>query len=175
MSQDPEKYLYFSVGLLRGSPALNALLQDALRYHMIDQPGQLIAMRLTEYYELLTSGNVPSMAPISAPPPISTLPPPLDEGVQRERLQHPSSFNSTSREKAESSLVLNGAQKEKAESTLVFNGAQKEKAESTLILNNPGSTNGQSQQSHPSIQETFASPAGAEQNAEEAADYWKLL
>src|SRR5579859_7880912 len=147
MSQDPEKYLYFSVGLLRGSPALNALLQDALRYHMIDQPGQLIAMRLTEYYELLTSGNVPSMAPISAPPPISALPPPLDEGAQRERLQH----------------------------TSFFNGAKKEKAESTLILNNPGSTNGQSQQSHPSIQETFASPAGAEQNAEEAADYWKLL
>jgi len=53
MSQDLEKYLYFTVGLLKNSFALDALSQDALKYHMIDQPGKLIALRLTEYYELM--------------------------------------------------------------------------------------------------------------------------
>ena len=50
MSQDLEKYLNFNVGLLKNSFALDALWQDALKYHMIDQPGKLIALRLTEYY-----------------------------------------------------------------------------------------------------------------------------
>ena len=53
MSQDLEKYLYFTVGLLKNSFALDALSQDALKYHMIDQPGKLIALRLTEYYEMM--------------------------------------------------------------------------------------------------------------------------
>src|SRR5205085_5128569 len=59
MSQDPEKYLYFTVGLLKNSFALDALRQDALKYHMIDQPEQLIALRLTEYYELMAGGVLP--------------------------------------------------------------------------------------------------------------------
>jgi hypothetical protein len=58
MSQEQDKYLYFNVGLLKNSFALEALRQDALKYHMIDQPGQLIAMRLTEYYELIARGIV---------------------------------------------------------------------------------------------------------------------
>src|SRR5881275_2865621 len=56
MSQDREKYLYFTVGLLKNSFALDALWQDALKYHMIDQPGKLIALRLTEYYEMMARG-----------------------------------------------------------------------------------------------------------------------
>jgi|SRR5579859_1359157 len=59
MSQDLEKYLYFNVGLLKNSFALDALRQDALKYHMIDQPDQLIALRLTEYYELMAGGVLP--------------------------------------------------------------------------------------------------------------------
>lgn len=59
MSQDPDKYLYFHVGLLKNSFALDALQQDALKYHMIDQPDQLIALRLTEYYELMARGVLP--------------------------------------------------------------------------------------------------------------------
>ncbi len=59
MSQDPEKYLHFNVGLLKNSFALDALRQDALKYHMVDQPGQLIALRLTEYYELIARGVLP--------------------------------------------------------------------------------------------------------------------
>src|SRR5947209_18421622 len=57
MSQDLEKYLYFNVGLLKNSFALDALSQAALKYHLIDQPGKLIALRLTEYYEMVARGN----------------------------------------------------------------------------------------------------------------------
>jgi len=62
MSQDTEKYLYFNVGLLEDSFALEALRRDALKYHMVSQPGQLIALRLTEYYELMAGGVLPSVA-----------------------------------------------------------------------------------------------------------------
>jgi hypothetical protein len=55
MPQD-EEYIYFTVGLLKNSFALDALRQDALKYHMIDQPAKLIALRLTEYYELMARG-----------------------------------------------------------------------------------------------------------------------
>ena len=65
MSQDVERYLYFTVALLKDSFALDALWQDALKYHMIDQPGKLIAVRLTEYYEIMSSGVLPSVAGIS--------------------------------------------------------------------------------------------------------------
>src|SRR5207248_8526837 len=67
MSQDLEKYLNLNVGLLKNSFALDALWQDALKYHMIDQPGKLIALRLTEYYELMARGMLPqgTSAPFS--------------------------------------------------------------------------------------------------------------
>jgi hypothetical protein len=65
MSQDLEKYLNFNVGLLKNSFALDALWQDALKYHMIDQPGKLIALRLTEYYEMMARGILPPGASTS--------------------------------------------------------------------------------------------------------------
>lgn len=54
MASDRDQYIQFTIKLLKGSFALNALWQDALNYHMIDQPEKLIAMRLTEYYELVS-------------------------------------------------------------------------------------------------------------------------
>src|SRR5258708_31382918 len=56
MTQERDQYVYFTIKLLKGSFALNALWQDALNYHMIDQPDKLIALRLTEYYELVAKG-----------------------------------------------------------------------------------------------------------------------
>ncbi|MBV9019243.1 MAG: hypothetical protein JOZ71_00870 [Ktedonobacteraceae bacterium] len=53
MSEDVEQYQYFTVGLLKNSFALEALKDDALKHHMIDHPDKLIALRLTEYYDLL--------------------------------------------------------------------------------------------------------------------------
>jgi hypothetical protein len=51
MPKDREKYRYIDVGLERGSWALMVFEEDARRHHMSDQPGKLIALRLTEYYE----------------------------------------------------------------------------------------------------------------------------
>src|SRR2546421_12728915 len=87
MSQDPEKYLYFNVGLLKNSFALDALRQDALKYHMIDQPAKLIALRLTEYYELMARGILHQgvgMASAATPTTISN-------GGERERVAAASS------------------------------------------------------------------------------------
>ena len=53
MPKDSEKYQYFTVGLLKSSFALEALNADAAKHHMVEQPARLIALRLTEYYDLL--------------------------------------------------------------------------------------------------------------------------
>jgi hypothetical protein len=53
MPKDTEKYQYFTVGLLKSSFALEALKADAAKHHMVEQPAKLIALRLTEYYDLL--------------------------------------------------------------------------------------------------------------------------
>jgi hypothetical protein len=67
MSQNAaDKYLYFSVGFLKNSSALEALRDDALKHHMVDQPGQLIALRLTEYYEMMTQGIVQPVVRVPA-------------------------------------------------------------------------------------------------------------
>ena len=76
MAQDRDQYLQFTIKLLKGSFALSALWQDALNYHMIDQPEKLIAMRLTEYYELIARGTLrpgPSAPGASNPPPQTTI------------------------------------------------------------------------------------------------------
>jgi hypothetical protein len=52
MPKDREKYRYIDVGLERGSWALAMFEEDARRHHMSDQPGKLMALRLTEFYEL---------------------------------------------------------------------------------------------------------------------------
>ena len=53
MPKDTEKHQYFTVGLLKSSFALEALKEDAAKHHMVEQPAKLIALRLTEYYDLL--------------------------------------------------------------------------------------------------------------------------
>jgi hypothetical protein len=71
MTQDRDQYVHFTIKLLKGSFTLGALWQDALKYHMIDQPEKLIALRLTEYYELLTRGVLrpgPSIQGVSDTP-----------------------------------------------------------------------------------------------------------
>ncbi len=87
MPQDLEEYLYFTVGSLKNSFALDALRQDALKYHMIDQPAKLIALRLTEYYELMARGILHQgvgMASAATPTTISN-------GGERERVAAASS------------------------------------------------------------------------------------
>jgi hypothetical protein len=45
--------------LLKSSFALEALKADAMKHHMIEQPAKLIALRLTEYYDLLARVGPP--------------------------------------------------------------------------------------------------------------------
>lgn len=52
MPKDRERYRYIDVGLERGSWTLMMFEEDARRHQMSDQPGKLITLRLTEYYEL---------------------------------------------------------------------------------------------------------------------------
>lgn len=122
MSQDSEKYLYFTIGLLKHSSTLEALWQDALKYHMIDQPGKLIALRLTEYYDMIAQGGLHAGAGLS----ITPLPKAHENGHSRE---------------------------------------------STSVANFAG-TNGANPTSDEGI---IAASPDAEQNADEAADYWSQL
>ncbi|MBV9230563.1 MAG: hypothetical protein JOZ18_14735 [Chloroflexi bacterium] len=132
MSQDPEKYLYFTVGFLKHSFALDALWQDALQHHMVDHPAQLIALRLTEYYELRARGMVNAATSM---PPAATMPVATDEGSYsgEEAMTQAAGSNGTH------SLMSQG---------------------SDDYLHDHNTT------------EAFSE---AEQNAEEAANYWTLL
>ena len=128
MSQKSERYMYFTVGLLKDSFALEELWKDAVKYHMVDQPGKLVAMRLTEYYEMksqagkMPSGNTPIAQTL---PPVDTTP------VIGER---------------EIGLM--------ASTTSTGNTISSDQIDSASII---------------------VASAEAEQNAEEAADYWTIL
>jgi hypothetical protein len=102
--QDRDQYVYFTIKLLKGSFALNALWQDALNYHMIDQPDKLIAMRLTEYYELVARGALrpgPTMVGVAPMPTSGRAAPPAAPATPTGRLpetQSPSSPDNPSDE-----------------------------------------------------------------------------
>jgi hypothetical protein len=132
MSQDlEEKYVYFNVGLLKNSFGLDALWQDALKYHMIDQPDKLIALRLTEYYEMMARGILhpgPGM-------PIAATPPAIGNGGGREGMT--------------------------AASSPGFNGI--------------APMTGQAGDANPGEESIVTASPDAEQNAEEAAEYWARL
>lgn len=60
MATNKEKYqtICNRVVLTRGSWALDRFIEDAVNHHMDDQAGKLVALRLTEYYELLDRLNI---------------------------------------------------------------------------------------------------------------------
>ncbi|HEY1350910.1 MAG TPA: hypothetical protein VGF67_14915 [Ktedonobacteraceae bacterium] len=100
MAQDRDQYVQFTIKLLKGSFALSALWQDAVNYHMIDQPEKLIALRLTEYYEMIMRAGgrpaaatpAPPLLPASLPAPIGTnghLPPQAPSGGNMPADQQP--------------------------------------------------------------------------------------
>jgi len=65
MPENKDKYVYIAtrVALLKGSWALEKFDQDAKHHHMVDQPGKLVALRLTEYYELLERLSLQPQSP----------------------------------------------------------------------------------------------------------------
>ena len=60
MATNKEKYqtICNRVVFARGSWALDRFIEDAVKHHMDDQTGKLVALRLTEYYELLDRLNI---------------------------------------------------------------------------------------------------------------------
>jgi hypothetical protein len=159
MSEDAEKYLYFKVGLLKNSFALEALWQDALRYHMTDQPAKLIAMRLTEYYELTHKGQVPPATSISTPtnPSIPMTPNGREdkEEIETPTLSSPASHALAAHLSATSPVVRPVTPTPNAKAT--------------------STTANQAGNFHPEGEISVTVSAEVDQNAEEAADYWSLL
>jgi hypothetical protein len=154
MSQDTEKYLYFKVGLLKDSFALEALWQDALRYHMTDQPAKLIAMRLTEYYELTQKGQTPpeTSTPTPTNPPILTKP---DHKGDNEEIE-----TSTSSSPALHALAA---------------GLSARQPAIHPVTPAPSTSAGQAGGLYPAGEISVTVSAEVDQNAEDAADYWSLL
>ena len=158
MSQDTDKYLYFQVGLLKDSFALEALWQDALRYHMTDQPAKLIAIRLTEYYELTSKGsNMQSRATVPAPTP-STV---FTDGENKEDGETPTSSTPAIRPSAQNSPVLHS-----------ITHLPSKPLENIKFASNTANPAGAIQQAN---EVSLTVSAEVDQNAEEAADYWSLL
>jgi hypothetical protein len=152
MSEDAEKYHYFKVGLLKDSYALEALWQDALRYHMINQPAQLIALRLTEYYELMRKDPAQSTANTAMT---------LTELSERENMEEIETPISSS--PAASSLAPLLVHLPEA---LPATPAPSATTSTTTDQVNGLHANGEA---------SLTVSAGVDQNAEDAADYWSLL
>ena len=159
MSQDTEKYLYFKVGLLKNSFALEALWQDAMRYHMTDQPAKLMAMRLTEYSELAQKGQVPPAT--STPKPTNPSIPTTPNGREdKEEIETPTSSSPALRALA---AYL------PATPPVVRPGTPAPSTQATSTTTN------QAGNLHPEGEVSVTVSAEVDQNAEEAADYWSLL
>jgi hypothetical protein len=58
MPKDTDKYRYLTVGLAWDSEVLQQLEADANKHQMGDQLAKMIALRITEYYELVKRGVV---------------------------------------------------------------------------------------------------------------------
>jgi hypothetical protein len=153
MSQSSsDKYVYFTVGILKESIALEALKQDALKHHMIDQPGQLIALRLTEFYEMMNEGIVQ---------PVVRVPAILSPIEAKEEKQGSTSAPTPS---AKSGIAAVPPLPTNHQNQPAYS------AQPTLLSQVTGKMRALKRE------DTFvsASPT-ADQNADEAADYWSTL
>lgn len=146
-----DNYQRFTVGLLTDSFALEALWKDALKHHMTEHLGQLIALRLTEYYELMTQRVVPVPYLVKPGVPVEA-----EDRGSKESL-------SPAKEKAS---PMPTALPHSPSPTLT-----QESNHHVLLTQRTGSMRAVTDDKEDII---FASPA-ADQNADEAADYWSTL
>jgi hypothetical protein len=156
MAQDRDQYVQFTIKLLKGSFALNALWQDALNYHMIDQPEKLIALRLTEYYEMVMRGNSRPAPAMPMPPPAAPIAPPVSPITPA-----PASSNGHTSPPA------------------TPGGGVPPEQQPTAAIRMPRLPRSQAVESRPAepVSDIVASADAqvVEQNADEAADYWTPL
>jgi hypothetical protein len=171
-----EKFLYFTVGLLKGSPALEALRQDATKYHMIDLPGQLIALRLTEYYELIEKGIVQPGVQIPA---VKVSPTPETTAGNEQTASTDASQRAAQISLSSPAAPLTNAQSQPMSmdqshgrlpvyTETTTNGSES----STMALNQ---FTGQMRAFRRENDAIVTVSSAADQNADDAADYWSTL
>ncbi|GER91144.1 hypothetical protein KDW_53060 [Dictyobacter vulcani] len=148
-----EKFLHFTVGLLKDSEALEALRQDAVKHHMIDNPGQLIALRLTEYYEMMNQGIVQPVVRVPA-----VMNPAGPEVKAKPEMETPVRVQA-----APVQPVTQTAPPRPGSLSAYENGPIRQATGRMRAIMQGGS-------------ETIVSTStNAEQNADDAADYWSIL
>jgi hypothetical protein len=172
MSQTPsEKFLYFTVGLLKGSAALEALRQDATKYHMIDHPGQLIALRITEYYELISQGIIQPGAQV----PATQVPPAPETAATQEQVAE---TDAPQRAVPTSIVPSTNAQPQPASMGQThgrlpaYTDTMDANASSTNMLNQ---FTGKMRPFRRENDNVISVSPSAEQNADDAAEYWSTL
>src|SRR6266536_1127203 len=93
MGKNPQKYKYLDIGLAWDSWTLAQLEADAKMHQMDDQPAKLAAVRLTEYYRLVSLGvivpGVSALTPAGAAggPPAFAAPPSASASAAAKRQQ----------------------------------------------------------------------------------------
>ena len=174
MSQtSSEKFLYFTVGLLKGSAALEALRQDATKYHMIDHPGQLIALRLTEYYEMMDQGILRPAVP--APAPV------VKSHEEAETVAEHEQPSATDKHVAQQSVAASFTS-----SVPSLTNGQPQSTPVPVHIHNPSAGHGEATTATNQLtgkmralrrngENVVSVSSAAEQNADEAADYWSTL
>ncbi|GCE30421.1 hypothetical protein KDA_59050 [Dictyobacter alpinus] len=145
-----EKFLHFTVGLLKDSEALEALRQDAVKHHMIDNPGQLIALRLTEYYEMMNQGIV---QPVVRVPAVMT--PAAPEVTQKPEAEKPTRMQPQAPAAPQAPTRLGSIS-----------------AYENAPVRQP---TGRMRAIVPDTESVVSTSTNAEQNADDAADYWSIL
>lgn len=167
MSQSSsDKFLHFTVGLLKDSEALESLRQDAVKHHMIDNPGQLIALRLTEYYEMMNKGIVQPVVRVPAvvAPTAPEAKPQAGAKSQPEGEAQTQPHRSTSVPPSQPVQAQQQQRSRPVSSPGYDNGpvVRQPTGRMRAIMQN-GSEN------------VVSTSSNADQNADDAADYWSLL
>lgn len=164
MSQtSSDKYIYFTVGVLKGSDALDALRADAVKHHMIDYPGQLIALRLTEYYEMMNQGIT---QPVIKVPTITT---PVEQEQARQREQ-PASSPATAAYTPSASASASAAS-----STIEISAPVSFQQTGDSRPMSMNQMTGRMRAITRDGDTIISTSNNADQNADEAADYWSML
>ncbi|GCE09743.1 hypothetical protein [Dictyobacter aurantiacus] len=161
MSQSSsDKFLHFTVGLLKDSEALESLRQDAVKHHMIDNPGQLIALRLTEYYEMMNKGIV---QPVVSVPAVMT-PVASEVKPQSEADAQVPSYKPAPVQPAQQPVQSYQQSARPAPMPAYESGpvVRQPTGRMRAIVQNGG-------------ENVVSTSSNADQNADDAADYWSLL
>jgi hypothetical protein len=174
MSQSSsDKYVYFTVGVLKDSETLEALRQDAIKHHMIDYPGQLIAMRLAEHYEMMHNVTIQPVMRV-----------PVKEDEEREKSTfstsphpvHPIHLTPApppSLSPTNSSFP--SARPFTPLSMPTSNGQTRHHSSPNNNSYGGGQNTGKMRTLRPADNEIISTSPNADLNADEAADYWDAL